>query len=201
MHRIHRGDLINAANPVQYHYCDIKVNWYCIDPTQPDSTCREITGCSSQEGYHCNETKINDYLSTISNYHQFYMRDVFVGVLLILAAFLITYQGETVKENILSSLAGICAVTVAIAPCYDKDFFIYHYIAAIGLFFIFMLFCFYIFPDSTPEKSEDVLLPLHRLQRRTYRICGTVILICLLTCGILKYFKHEGNLIISGLNL
>lgn len=194
-HKMHRGDFINADNPVQYHYRDMKVNWYCVDASQKDSVCREVTACSLHSGYHCEETRIDDYLRTISNYHQFYMRDIFVGVLLILAAILITYQGESVKENILSSLAGICAVIVALAPCYDKDYFIYHYIAAVGLFFIFMLFCFIIFPDSTPDKSEDVLLPLHRLQRRTYRICGTIILFCLLTCGLLKYFKHEGNLV------
>jgi hypothetical protein len=195
VHKMHEHDKINAENPVQYHYRDLQVAWYCGDSLNREATCQSISACSNFPSYNCEEQKIESYLATISNYHQFYMRDIFVGVLFILAAFLITYQGESVKENILSSLAGICAIIVALAPCYDKDFFIYHYVAAIGLFFIFMLFCFSIFPNATPDHTEDMLLPLHRAQRRTYRICGTIILICLLTCGMLKYVKHEGNLV------
>lgn len=182
-HKMHRGIEISEAHPVKYHYLDKQVEWY------------GGTACHESPTQVCEEKSIPDFLGTISNYHQFYMRDIFVGILFILAAFLITYQGEGLLDNILSSLAGLCAVIVAIAPCYVDTFYKYHYIAAVGLFFIFMLFCFLIFMRQTPLSMNDPHFYLIRAQRRTYRVCGFIILICLLGCGYLKMTHHSGNLI------
>lgn len=122
------------------------------------------------------------WLYSISASHQWYMRDLFVCVICILAAFLFTYKGD--KETIdgaWANMAGGCAVLVAFCPTYADGLIPYfHYIGAVGLFLVFAIFCLWIFPkqlrgakDSTKRKRTTLII---------YISCGVTIVVCMALC-------------------
>ncbi|MEP0915021.1 hypothetical protein NDI45_29565 [Leptolyngbya sp. GB1-A1] len=56
------------------------------------------------------------FQASISSYYHTPMRDIFVGSLIAIGAFLWFYQGITKKENIALNCAGILAIVVAFTP-------------------------------------------------------------------------------------
>ncbi len=56
-------------------------------------------------------------LDCISLYYFTNTRDILVGVLFVVGFFLITYRGETYKENLVTVLTGVSALGVALFPC------------------------------------------------------------------------------------
>lgn len=53
---------------------------------------------------------------TISHYYYTAMRDTFVGILWALGVFLICYRGTRHWDDLISSVAGFCAITVSLFP-------------------------------------------------------------------------------------
>ena len=106
-------------------------------------------------------------LSSISASYYTEARDAFVGLLLIVGAFLWAYNGHGPKEAIASKIASVAAILVAIFPtsCADctvkiptifpvtKITPIIHYVAALCLFSILAYFCFGPFRKNTKGKK------------------------------------------------
>lgn len=55
-------------------------------------------------------------LNSISNYYYSNMQDVFVGVLMITGAFLLTYRGYDIVDRVFAIIAGIAAIAVVVFP-------------------------------------------------------------------------------------
>lgn len=133
---------------------------------------------------------------SISNYYHTNMRDVFVGYVCTLSIFLLSYKGYDLTDRIVSALAGIFGLTVALMPtnlkinpidnsipqcniwCDVQRYEIIgtiHLIAA-GLFILalcyFSLFLFTKGETSpTPEKIK---------RNKVYKICGYIMLTCVI---------------------
>lgn len=118
--------------------------------------------------------------SSISAYYLTNMRDLFVGVLIAAGAFLLTYAGYDRTDNILSSIAGVAAIGVAIFPLEfvaPGNLFrlgmpvvgILHYISAAVFFTALAYISYFQFTKSGGTKT-------HKKEQRNliYRVSGVV---------------------------
>lgn len=133
----------------------------------------------------CQEIQIS-----ISNYYHTNMSDVFVGYVCTLSIFLFAYKGYDIIDRIVSALAGIFGVIVALMPTSLKDplpecnilcnsqtyeiIGIIHLISA-GLFILslayFTLFLF--------TKGETTPTPEKLIRNKIYKGTGYIMLACI----------------------
>lgn len=118
---------------------------------------------------------------SISHYYYTEARDVFVGMLFIVAAFMLSYNGHAWWHLILSKIASAGAVMVAVFPTaevgVDQSWeSMFHYIGAGLLFGILCIFCFYVF-----QKKDEKETNMRKIRRKIYKICGSVMLISIVT--------------------
>src|SRR5215467_16206080 len=59
--------------------------------------------------------------TSISAYYYTSMRDVFVGTLAAIGVFLFCYRGPDKQDNILTNVAGLCAIGIGLLPM-DPNF-------------------------------------------------------------------------------
>lgn len=133
---------------------------------------------------------------SISAYYLTNMRDVLVAVLSIAGAFLLTYKGYDKMDNILSSIAGVSGLGIAIFP---MDFIFpgnvfglvmptvaaFHYAFTVIFFATLAVISFFQFTKTGGNPSPQ------KLKRNwVYRICGVVIFLTLLilALGFLEVF-------------
>lgn len=110
---------------------------------------------------------------SLSAYYGTPARDVLVGVLCTMGAFLLAYNGYTKRDRIVSAVQGLAIVGVALLP-WNGTHATLHLVSA-GVFFALAAgTCLLLFTKSsgtpTPRK-------LHR--NRVYRLCGWLIAVCL----------------------
>jgi hypothetical protein len=142
--------------------------------------------------------------SSFSDYYYTSSGDLLVAFLCILGAFLFIYKGYNKKENILSTVAGICGIFAAFSPTASENLrmsfsvhtplpevpkifgFERHTIVA-GLFFITLgvisLLCF---PQTDVTKQ---MTTLKKKRNNIFKICGWIMLICVLIMAI--YFVSD----------
>lgn len=129
---------------------------------------------------------------SISHYYYTGMRDVFVGALCAVALFMFFYAGYDWRDDWLSNFAGIFALGVAWFPttkvgAIDLTGMI-HLASAIALFIAFSVFSLLLFTKSkkgvqpTPEKTKRNVV---------YRLCGFVIILCIIAMVIYSIFIDE----------
>lgn len=114
---------------------------------------------------------------SLSAYYGTPARDVLVGVLCTMGAFLLAYNGYTKRDRIASGVQGLAIIGVAWLP-WNGAHATLHLVCA-GIFFaIASATCLLLFTktsgDLTPRK-------LHR--NRVYRLCGWVIVACLVAAA------------------
>jgi uncharacterized membrane protein len=114
-------------------------------------------------------------------------RDIFVGLLFVVSAFLLAYNGHTLKEAWASKIASFAAMVVAIYPtscelCEPDIKSIIHYIAAAIFFSILAYFCLGPFRKNTRGQTGK-----KGRRAKIYFICGWIIIICMLIMGISKF--------------
>lgn len=134
-------------------------------------------------------------LSSISASYYTESRDTFVGLLFFVAAFLFAYNGHTATEMWVSSVACLAAIVVATFPtacdnCASNTIGTIHYVGAATLFSILAYFCLFAFRVNTKgqpgkKKRRDVV----------YRICGWLIVACLLVALVSKFTVPEQTLV------
>lgn len=110
-------------------------------------------------------------------------RNIFVGFLFAIAAFLATYNGHTRQQMWLSKVAAVAAILVAMFPCgCDKQPEILpyvHYIAAFVMFVILAVFC-YSFYKRAKEKGHTEA----KYRATIYGVCGIVIVLSMLIIAL-----------------
>lgn len=126
-----------------------------------------------------------DMKPSISDFYHTVLRDLFVGVLITMGVFLVSYQGyerkegEPFSDNVLATVAGIMAFGVALFPNETADQIevtfaqtimglkytsLAHYVCAIVFLFCLGAFCFVRFAQTSNLS-----------RRKTYTRCGWII--------------------------
>lgn len=136
---------------------------------------------------------------SISAYYYTHSRNYFVGALCALAVFFLSYEYRHVHEfrvdNYLSNLASLAALGVAFLPTTrsggaatgpEKVVGVLHYLSAATLFVILAIFCLFLFTRSQGGKT-----PQKVLRNRVYRVCGGVIVGCLVLCVVALWLAPD----------
>jgi hypothetical protein len=123
-------------------------------------------------------------LSSISASYFTEARDVFVGMLFVVSAFLWAYNGHTKTQSYASKIASISAISVAIFPtvcdkCETSTLSIIHYVSALILFSMLTYFCLGPFRNKTKGQGGK-----KGRRSRIYLICGLVMAGSMLGLGI-----------------
>jgi hypothetical protein len=134
-------------------------------------------------------------LNSISAYYYTGAVAAFVGMLVALALFLLTYRGYDNKygwvDRAAAVTAGVAALLVAFFPTDAPEGFpvlpwwtppsaVVHYFSAIVLFAMFAVFCLWLFRLGTSDPTP----PDKRRRNLIYVLCGIVILISMAWAGI-----------------
>ncbi|MBI1343545.1 MAG: hypothetical protein GC171_11480 [Terrimonas sp.] len=139
-----------------------------------------------------------------SNSHYYYTitGDLFVGILCAVALFLLSYKGYPGEpvDNLLTSLAGICALGIAFLPTndnsadscaifhlpLDKARNIAHYSFAAVFFLLLAAISYFLFTKSKGEKTNRKLL-----RNKIYRSCGLLIFFFIALIAVYNIFPES----------
>lgn len=128
-----------------------------------------------------------EFKSSISNYYHTEMRDVFVGIMCVTGVFLISYKGYMLRDNMMATIGGVCAIGVALFPVTAEGseggqvIEIFHYIFAISFFLSLAYISMAIF---TKSKEGDTPAGRKKRRNRVYRICGWTMVISIALIGV-----------------
>lgn len=119
-----------------------------------------------------------DLQSSMSAYYYTDMRNVFIGALCAIGAFLWAYKGYDEKSARAGTLAGICAVGVGLfpieAPHHPLNVIAdFHVGFAALLYLTLAFFAIFVFPIGGARGKR------HQLRNLLYRLCGCLIVACL----------------------
>jgi len=146
----------------------------------------------------------NEIQSSISEYYHTIMRDIFVGVLCIVAFFLFAYNGYEKADKIAGSLASFFALGIAFFPTtiqlpinacsiepanQNKLAGSFHYIFAALLFLTLAYFSLYLFPKSRGYKTKEKIM-----RNRIYKTCGYIMLTCIVLLALYFLFFENSEL-------
>lgn len=110
-----------------------------------------------------------------SYYEDGWARNILVGFLFAISAFMLSYNGYSRKEMILSKIAAIAALGVAMFPCKCGDHVeilpYVHYASAGIMFMILAKFC-----ELFSERASNKGYREARWRSKIYVVCGFVIL-------------------------
>ncbi len=140
---------------------------------------------------------------SISNYYHTRVGDVFVGALCAIALFFFAYRGPERIDGIMGNIAGILGILVAVFPTTLKraDGMVIqcnversvsnpewvgslHNICA-GLFLLVLAyFSIALFTKNRPGETPS---PEKIIRNRVYRICGIIMILCVITCAVILY--------------
>ncbi len=133
-----------------------------------------------------------EILKNISLYYHSGMRDVFVGAICAIALFLFFYRGYSKWDNRAGNLAGFFALGIALFPTVESGPYnwsaIVHFICASCFFIILSLFSIFLFTKKETRPTKRKLT-----RNKIYRICGSVMLVCLAAIMIFFIFFEEGH--------
>lgn len=147
--------------------------------------------------------------ASISAYYYTGMRDIFVGALAAIGIFLFCYRGPNKQDNILTNVAGACAVAVGFLPtepgyhpiivqkfpqimsgiCYQNHGPLGYHIYVVAAFFLIISYLT-IFRFTKP--SQPHITKRKRWRNKVYVVCGIVMLLSLGTIVLLK-FRATGS--------
>ncbi len=103
-------------------------------------------------------------------------RNILVGFLFAIGAFLLSYNGYTTPEMMLSKVAAFASVGVAMFPCrcegHEEIIPGVHYISAAVMFGILAIFCYFFFQRAWTKGWAQA-----RIRGLVYAICGLAIVL------------------------
>jgi fumarate reductase subunit D len=119
----------------------------------------------------------NTLNSISASYHEDgWARNIFVGFLFTISAFLLSYNGYFRREMLLSKIAAIAAIGIAMFPSCSIEYPLIapllHYTSAAIMFIILAIFC-YLFNERALHKGHPEAI----LRTYIYTICGDVIVV------------------------
>jgi len=125
-----------------------------------------------------------DLQRSMSAYYYTYMKNVFVGALCAIGAFLLTYKGRDKKEARAGTVAGVSAVIVGLFPTIPPNGTVtiiseFHIAFAALLYLTLAYFSIRLF-----TRPEDGAFHRDRQRNVVYRACGWTIVACLALIAI-----------------
>ena len=132
--------------------------------------------------------------SISASYHEDgWARNIFVGFLFAISAFLLAYNGKSTIELVLSKIAAIAAMGVAMFPCkcgnHPETVPYVHVASAAVMFVVLAIFC-YIFFRRAYNKGHFQAMS----RAIIYALCGIIIVASIL---ILAFDHFSGGIISS----
>lgn len=136
---------------------------------------------------------------SISAYYYTNMRDFFVGLLIGISFFLLTYKGYELIDNIITSFIGITGFGIAVFPCFFSDSPLpigifqvnpeisdkLHVTSALVFFILLSVNSIFLF---TLSKDKKIKKDSNKAKRNLiYIICGIIILISIITLFIINF--------------
>jgi hypothetical protein len=110
-------------------------------------------------------------------------RNIFVGFLFAVAAFLASYNGYSPLQMRLSKLAGVAAVGIAMFPCscggHPQIVPGVHYVSAAIMFGVLAFFCYVFLRRAWPKPTVQ-----ERVRAIVYAICGLAMVVAIVAIGI-----------------
>ena len=156
---------------------------------------------------------VGEVLPSISHYFFTRSASIFVAILSLIGIFLIVYSGKKSIDFYISSLAGICAFVVILAPtdnlaesCCSEDFthaitflqtqyesgrVLLHYGAA-ALFFISLAYMSFFLFTKSKDKVESRPQG-KKIRNRIYRTCAIIMVVALLVIFINYETSDDAN--------
>src|SRR5262245_15328900 len=145
---------------------------------------------------------------SISAYYYTRMRDVFVGTLAAIGVFLFCYRGPDKQDNILTNVAGLCAIGIGLLPtapeyhplilqkfpsvlssdCYNIRGPIGFHIYAVAAFFLIIS---YLTIFRFPKPSQPYITKQKLSRNKIYVACGIVMVIMLIAVVAIKEIAPE----------
>lgn len=117
-----------------------------------------------------------------SYYEGGWARDVFVGSLFAITAFLLAYNGQSTREMLLSKLAAIAALGVALFPCqcgnHTEIIPRVHGTSAGIMFFVLALLCYTFLQRARAKGHREAMWRSY-----IYATCGLVIVASIVAVG------------------
>ena len=140
--------------------------------------------------------------NSISHYYYTVMGDVFVGFLISTGIFLICYKGYDLKDNIVSFLAGIFVLCIALFPTSQNEDagcvirtlsdvplrVNVHYFSAALFYLTLAYMSLFLFTKSSGNKTKQKIA-----RNRVYVVCGIMIHVALLLIGLEDYIPGLKN--------
>jgi len=124
-----------------------------------------------------------------SYYEGGYSQIVLIGFLFAIAAFLLAYNGKSKREMVLSKIASVAALGVAIFPCNcpghpelasaAPEVRYLHVASAVVMFLILAFFCHEFYNRAQAKGYVQA-----RRRARIYVVCGVLIVLSILVMGI-----------------
>jgi hypothetical protein len=126
--------------------------------------------------------------SSMSAYYYTGMRDVFVGLGFVTGFFLLSYRGYDMHDRIVSAIAGVAALLVALFPMAPELHPTAKQISIgnihLGSAFTFLLalsyFCLVLFP----KNGNKMLTMKKKIRNRIYRVAGVTIILSMAFVGL-----------------
>lgn len=114
---------------------------------------------------------------SVSAYYYTSMRNVLEGVICGIAMFLMSYDGYTKADSIISKLSGLFALGIAFLPTSDTSskgdlISILHYSSAAVFFTLLSYMSVFLF-----TRSSGTMTPEKKKRNRVYRFCGIILAI------------------------
>ncbi|GJM10460.1 MAG: hypothetical protein DHS20C11_27360 [Lysobacteraceae bacterium] len=140
-------------------------------------------------------SSFHDGLTSISQAYREggWARDIFVGFLFAIAAFLLAFNGHTKVQMVLSKVAAFAAMGVAMFPCkcetYEEIVPHVHGVSAAIMFLILAAFCYTFFKRALSKGH-----PQAKVRAAIYAVCGVSIVLVIL---VLAYDGVTGGSIKS----
>ena len=124
-----------------------------------------------------------------SYYEGGWARDFFVGFLFAISSFLFAYNGVSSFEMLLSKIAAVAALGVALFPCrcgeHDEAIPYVHYISATVMFIVLACLCGVFFKRARSKGHREA-----RWRCYLYAVCGITIVIVIAVLAI-DHFTGE----------
>jgi len=132
----------------------------------------------------------HDVLSSISGYYYSPLRGVFVGSMCAVGVFLLSYSGTEFFEDLISDIAGVAAICVALFPTTPPPpvsgtqhvVATVHAVSACVFFAMLALFCLLRFPRVDEGDTPATARP--RWHNVVFYVSGGVIVACLLLVAV-----------------
>jgi hypothetical protein len=134
-------------------------------------------------------------LNSLSRHYYTNFRDAFVGILVAMSLFLVSYRGYAPIDNAITWAIGACGLCVALFPCEspysptsvsvlnlpDSVSHVVHCAAAAVFFALLACNSFFLFTRSSGPVARG---SRKYWRNATYRACGVVIIVALASLGV-----------------